>query len=77
MSFFSFVTSVETFRALLVMTIAGALIAVVLFAVKPLIKNRLPKTAQYYLWSVALAAFLVPDHLFYDVAFKHIICAVY
>ncbi|MDR2088920.1 MAG: M56 family metallopeptidase [Clostridiales Family XIII bacterium] len=64
MSFFSFmtsfVTSVETFRTLLVMTIIGAMITAVLFLVKPLIKNRLPKTTQYYLWLVALVAFLLP-----------------
>jgi beta-lactamase regulating signal transducer with metallopeptidase domain len=59
-SFFIFETSVEAFRALVVMTLTGAAITAVLLAAKPILKNRLPKAAQYYLWLVALAAFLVP-----------------
>jgi beta-lactamase regulating signal transducer with metallopeptidase domain len=50
---------------LLVMSITGAIISLLLFAVKPLLRNRLPKTAQYYLWVVALAAFLVPVSAFF------------
>jgi beta-lactamase regulating signal transducer with metallopeptidase domain len=60
----SFLTNIETFRALLVMTITGAAITAALFAVKPLMRNRLPKTAQCCLWLVALAAFLVPASAF-------------
>jgi beta-lactamase regulating signal transducer with metallopeptidase domain len=59
-SFFGFVTNIETFRALLVMTITGAVITAVLFAIRPLMRKRLPKAAQYCLWLVALAAFLAP-----------------
>jgi beta-lactamase regulating signal transducer with metallopeptidase domain len=64
MNFFSFLsefgTKIETFRALLVMSITGSVVAALLLLVKPLVKSRLPKAAQYYLWLVVIAAFLVP-----------------
>jgi beta-lactamase regulating signal transducer with metallopeptidase domain len=47
-------------RAVLIMTLSGGLLALVLFALKPLLRERLPKTAQYYLWIVVIAALLVP-----------------
>jgi beta-lactamase regulating signal transducer with metallopeptidase domain len=63
-NFFSFLTEfgtkIETFRALLVMSVTGAVVAALLFIIKPIIKNRLPKAAQYYLWLVVIASFLVP-----------------
>jgi beta-lactamase regulating signal transducer with metallopeptidase domain len=42
------------------MSLTGGVIAVALFALKPLLRNRLPKAAQYYLWLIVIAAFLVP-----------------
>jgi beta-lactamase regulating signal transducer with metallopeptidase domain len=54
----------EILKLLAVMTITGSIIAAALFALKPILRNRLPKTAQYYLWLVALAAFLVPFSTF-------------
>ncbi|MDR1132239.1 MAG: M56 family metallopeptidase [Oscillospiraceae bacterium] len=50
----------ELIRALVVMSVSGSILAALLFALKPLIKNRLPKAAQYYLWLVVIAALLVP-----------------
>jgi beta-lactamase regulating signal transducer with metallopeptidase domain len=50
----------EAFRVILTMTVVGTALALALFALKPLIRNRIPKTAQYGLWLVALAAFLIP-----------------
>ncbi|MDR1209974.1 MAG: DUF5301 domain-containing protein [Clostridiales bacterium] len=50
----------EALRTLIVMTASGSVVALLLFALKPLIKNRLPKSAQYYLWLVVVAALLVP-----------------
>ncbi|MCL2083768.1 MAG: M56 family metallopeptidase [Oscillospiraceae bacterium] len=47
-------------RTVLVMSVSGSIVAALLFALKPLIRNRLPKSAQYYLWMVAVAALLVP-----------------
>jgi beta-lactamase regulating signal transducer with metallopeptidase domain len=42
------------------MSVSGSIIALLLFALKPLIKNRLPKSVQYYLWLVVIAALLLP-----------------
>ncbi|MDR3207499.1 MAG: M56 family metallopeptidase [Oscillospiraceae bacterium] len=47
-------------RALLVMSASGSAAALLLFALKPLVKNRLPKAAQYYQWLIVLAALLIP-----------------
>ncbi|MDR2671481.1 MAG: hypothetical protein LBC26_07160, partial [Oscillospiraceae bacterium] len=50
----------ELMRAILIMTITGSLLAALLFTLKPLLRDRLPKSAQYYLWLVVVAALLVP-----------------
>ncbi|MDR1914500.1 MAG: M56 family metallopeptidase, partial [Clostridiales bacterium] len=50
----------NTFRAILTMSIAGGLIAALIFMMKPFVKSRLPKSAQYYLWLVVIATLLVP-----------------
>ena len=42
------------------MSISGSIIAAFLFALKPLVRDRLPKTAQYYMWLVIVAALLLP-----------------
>ena len=47
-------------RAIIVMSISGGALAALLFILKPLVRNRLPKSAQYYLWLVVIAAFLIP-----------------
>ncbi len=54
----------ELIRVILVMSISGGIVAVLLFGLKPLVKNRLPKSAQYYLWFVAIAALLTPVSIF-------------
>ncbi|MDR3295372.1 MAG: M56 family metallopeptidase [Clostridiales Family XIII bacterium] len=50
----------ELLKTVVTMTIAGSVLAAALFALKPLIKNRLPKAAQYYLWLVVIVALLAP-----------------
>ena len=50
----------ELIRTILTMSISGSIIAALLFALKPLIRNRLPKSTQYYLWAVVIMALLVP-----------------
>lgn len=47
-------------RNLVIMSISGGLITFLLLLIKPIIRHRLPKSAQYYLWLVVLAALLVP-----------------
>lgn len=48
------------FRVILTMTIAGSVLALVLFALKPFIKNRVSKAFQYYIWLIVIVQFLVP-----------------
>jgi beta-lactamase regulating signal transducer with metallopeptidase domain len=50
----------DAIRAILVMSITGGTLAVILLALKPLVKNRLPQAAQYYMWLVVVAALLMP-----------------
>lgn len=50
----------DIFRALLTMSFSGALLAGILLACKPLLRNRLTKRALRALWLVVLAAWLVP-----------------
>lgn len=47
-------------QTILIMSATGSVITLLLFALKPMIKNRFPKSVQYYLWCLALVAFLVP-----------------
>jgi len=42
------------------MSISGGAVALLLLGIRPLVRNRLPKTAQYYFWLIALFALLVP-----------------
>jgi len=42
------------------MSLSGSIIATVLFILKPFVRNRLPKSTQYYLWFVVLLALLIP-----------------
>jgi|GEM_PF-4793596 len=50
----------EFVRTILIMSMAGSVLALALLAIKPIIRHRLPKIAQYIFWLVALGAFLVP-----------------
>ena len=50
----------ELVRTVIIMTITGSLLCLLLLALKPLIRHRLPKWAQYCFWLVALAALLIP-----------------
>ena len=52
------------FRTYLIMSLAGSAVALLLFLLKPLVRNRLPKAVQYYSWLVVLVAYLVPFSLF-------------
>mgnify|MGYP000849562543 FL=1 len=59
----------EIVRTLLIMSATGSIIALLLFVLKLAIKNHLPKNAQYYLWVLALIAFLVPFSVFVSLPF--------
>ena len=47
-------------RTILIMSISGGAIALLLLALRPFIRHRLPKSAQYYFWIVVLFTLLVP-----------------
>jgi len=50
----------ETMKLILSLSLSGSILAGVLFAVKPLIKHKLSKTIQYYLWIVVLFRLVLP-----------------
>jgi len=54
------VISYEALRTILIMSITGSVLALILFALKPLVRNRLPKMTQYYLWLMVLAVLVMP-----------------
>lgn len=57
----------EIARSIIIMSLTGSIIALLLFALKPMIKNHLPKSVQYYLWVIVLIALLVPFSTFVSV----------
>lgn len=54
-------------RAVLIMSMTGSVVSLLLFALKPIIKNHIPKVMQYYMWLFVLAAFLIPFSTFVSV----------
>jgi len=59
------ILSNEFLRTILTMTISGSVVTLLLLLFKPLFRHRLPKLAQYGMWLVALAAFIIPISLFF------------
>ena len=52
--------SVQIMRTIIIMSLTGSAIALLLFILKPLMRDRLPKLFQYYMWLAVLAALLLP-----------------
>ena len=50
----------EFVRTVITMSITGGAVILLLLAIKPIIRHRLPKSAQYYFWLVALLVLLIP-----------------
>ncbi|MCL1824320.1 MAG: M56 family metallopeptidase, partial [Oscillospiraceae bacterium] len=50
----------EILKIILSISVSGGLAALILFALKPLYKNRLKKSWQYYIWLVVLMRMLLP-----------------
>jgi len=42
------------------LSVSGSILALILLAIKPLIKNRLSQTWQYYIWLIVILRFLLP-----------------
>lgn len=52
--------SVEVIQIILSMTFTGSIISSFLFLIKPIIKDKLPKTFQYYMWLSVVIALMLP-----------------
>lgn len=52
--------SVEIINVILSMTFTGSIISFFLFILKPIIKDRLPKSFQYYMWFSVVIALVLP-----------------
>lgn len=50
----------EIMQIVLNMSFVGSVIAVILFMIKPIIKDRLPKSFQYYMWFIVFMALILP-----------------
>ena len=50
----------EILKIILAMTFTGSIISIFLFAIKPIIKNKLPKSFQYCMWFPAILALILP-----------------
>lgn len=48
------------FMTLLSLSISGGILALLLFALKPIIRHRLSKSLQYYVWLIVLLRLVVP-----------------
>lgn len=52
--------SAEIIRILISMTLTGSILSVFLFILKPIIKNRLPRSFQHYMWFFVVIALILP-----------------
>ncbi|MDD2502519.1 MAG: M56 family metallopeptidase [Desulfitobacteriaceae bacterium] len=50
----------EAVRLLLSLSVSGSILAVFILAIKPLIRHKLSKSIQYYLWIVVLLRLILP-----------------
>ena len=54
----------DVVRTILIMSISGTVLGVLLILLKPILRYRIPKVTQYYLWVVVIIALLLPISLF-------------
>ncbi|WBW95663.1 M56 family metallopeptidase [Oceanirhabdus sp. W0125-5] len=50
----------ETVKLLLSLSLSGSILALLIFAIKPFIKNKVSKSIQYYLWMVVILRLIIP-----------------
>ncbi len=50
----------EIMRTFLTMSLTGSVVALLLFMLKPIVKDRLPKSFQYYMWFAVYIALILP-----------------
>jgi beta-lactamase regulating signal transducer with metallopeptidase domain len=53
----------EAVLLILILSVTGTIPALILFALKPLIRHRSPETLQYYLWMIVLLRLVRPFSL--------------
>lgn len=51
---------IEIVKLILTMTFTGSIVSIFLFSIKPIIKDRLPKSFQYYMWFPVIIALILP-----------------
>ena len=51
---------IEIVQSVFTMTFTGSIVSVFLFVIKPFIKDRLPKSFQYYMWFPVIIALILP-----------------
>lgn len=64
----------DTLKLILSLSLSASILSVILFLLKPILKDKLPKKVQYYLWLVVILRLIVPfsfessvmNQLFYD-----------
>ena len=64
----------DTLNLILSLSLSASILSVILFLLKPILKDKLPKKIQYYLWLVVILRLIVPfsfessvmNQLFYD-----------
>lgn len=65
----------DMIKLILSLSLSGSLLAVFLFIIKPLIKHRLSKTVQYYIWIIILLRMVLPfsfeDSLMNEVFYRN------
>ena len=52
--------SIEIVKTIFTMTFTGSIVSIFLFTIKPIIKNKLPKSFQYYMWFPVIVALILP-----------------
>ena len=51
---------IEIIKSILTMTFTGSIISIFLFIIKPIIKDKLPKSFQYYMWFPVIISLILP-----------------
>ncbi len=51
---------IEMIKYILTMTFTGSIVSVFLFVIKPVIKDKMPKSFQYYMWFPVIIALILP-----------------
>lgn len=59
--------SVEMMKLIFPMTFTGSILSVFLFMLRPIVRDRLPKSFQYYMWFPVVIALILPISKFVEI----------